>query len=282
MGAEVMSIVRPGARAPGEIVAWDALEREQTAPKGLQIVYHLAANCRVSDTVAAPASFFRDNVNLTLRILEWMRAHAPQGMVVYLSTDRVYGRFDGSTADEETMPSPVDLYAASKLAGEDLCRAYAATFGLRYVVLRSSIVFGPGQRPGLFIPSLVERILTDGVAHGRVRHGNLDARRNYIYVDDLVDALLLAADDGCVGQKFNVTAYHVKVREVFERMIDLAKRRFGRTIAAELDQTLVRPAATELPTYGLSTRRAREVLRWKPRIEFEDALGRTFEAACHS
>ena len=160
----------------------------QRAVHGVDVVFHFAANPEVRISTTSPDIHFNENVVATFNLLETMRKN-DVGQLVFASSSSVYGEPNEIPVDENAPLRPVSVYGASKAACEHLIHAYAKLYGLKAVALRYANVVGPRLRHGVvwdFINKLRKNpreleILGDG-----------KQIRSYIYIDDAVEATLLA------------------------------------------------------------------------------------------
>jgi len=160
----------------------------QRAVHGVDVVFHFAANPEVRISTTSPDIHFNENVVATFNLLEAMRKN-DVSQLVFASSSSVYGEPDEIPVDENAPLRPVSVYGASKAACEHLIHAYAKLYGLKAVALRYANVVGPRLRHGVvwdFINKLRKNpreleILGDG-----------KQIRSYIYIDDAVEATLLA------------------------------------------------------------------------------------------
>ena len=172
------------------------------AQGGFGAIVHLAARAGVRPSIEQPALYVQTNIVGTLNLLEAARA-AKVPRFVFGSSSSVYGLcrqipFREDVALQETI-SP---YAATKLAGEQLCSNYAHLYGMRMICLRFFTVFGPRQRPDLAIHQFTERILAGRPIR---QFGDGTTRRDYTYVDDIVSGVVASlAYDGPIFDVFNL------------------------------------------------------------------------------
>ena len=156
-----------------------------------QVVVHLAAQAGVRYSLESPGSYIQSNVVGTANLLEVLRAHRPKHLI-FASTSSVYG---GNTkmpfAETDRADGPVSLYAATKKAGEAMVHSYAHLFGIASTCVRFFTVYGPWGRPDMaalkFATAISEGRAIDVYGHGRMR-------RDFTYVDDLVDAIARLVD----------------------------------------------------------------------------------------
>lgn len=158
------------------------------AVRGVEVVFHFAANPEVRVSTTNPEVHFNENVIATFNLLEAIR-RSGVGQLVFASSSSVYGEPETIPVDESAPIRPVSVYGASKAACENLIHAYTRLYGLRAVVLRYANVVGPRLRHGVvydFIVKLLKNpkeleILGDGTQ-----------TRSYVHVNDAVEATLIA------------------------------------------------------------------------------------------
>ena len=242
-------------------------EQVQNAGATLSVdtVIHLAARTFVPESYNDPRAFYRNNFLSTLNALELARCR--QARFVLAGTP-VYGTPQYLPVDELHPTSPANPYMAGKIIAEQLCAGYRRDFGLPVVVLRLFNVFGPGQRGDFLLP----RIL-NGLAEGRICLRDPAPRRDFVYIDDVVDAFLSALSfrDSNV-EIFNIgSGRSVSVADLAELVLRLS----GRAASVEYDgQTRPR----EIADIVADIRKAGRVLGWAPRITLEDGIRRILAA----
>lgn len=244
-------------------------------------VMHLAAESHVDRSIDGPADFIETNVTGTFNMLEAARAHwQRQGRPScfrfhHISTDEVFGSLgaDGQFT-EDTPYDPRSPYSASKAASDHLVRAWHETYGLPVVLTNCSNNYGPYHFPEKLIPVVILNAL-----HGKPIpvYGRGENVRDWLYVEDHADALLLVVQKGKVGRSYNIGGENER------RNIDLV-----RTICALLDE--MKPKAqgsyadqitfvTDRPghdaRYAIDPSRIREELGWRPSVTVEEGLRRT-------
>jgi UDP-glucuronate 4-epimerase len=154
-------------------------------------VVHLAARAGVRPSLQEPVLYEDVNCIGTLRLLEAARRHGPD-IFIFGSSSSVYGineKVPFSEADE--VNQPISPYATTKRSGELLCYNYHHLYGFRTACLRFFTVFGPGQRPEMAIHKF-----TDLLARGKTvpMYGDGGSRRDYTYVDDIIDGVVASLD----------------------------------------------------------------------------------------
>jgi dTDP-glucose 4,6-dehydratase len=244
-------------------------------------VMHLAAESHVDRSIDGPGDFILTNINGTYNMLEaarsfWIGQGRPETFRFHhISTDEVFGSL-GPTGQftEDTPYDPRSPYSASKAASDHLVRAWHETYGLPVVLTNCSNNYGPYHFPEKLIPVAILNAL-----HGRPIpvYGKGENVRDWLYVEDHADALLLVVQKGAVGRSYNIGGENER------RNIDLV-----RTICALLDE--MKPKAqgsyadqitfvTDRPghdaRYAIDPSRIREELGWRPSVTVEEGLRRT-------
>jgi UDP-glucose 4-epimerase len=193
-------------------------------------VYHLAARVSVAESVLYPREYNAVNVGGTVSLMEAMRDVGVK-RVVLVSSGAVYGEQAQQPLREDLPPDPRSPYAVSKLAAEYYVRTIGALWGIETVALRVFNAYGPGQplpaAHAPVIPRFIRQALTGG---SLVVHGDGRQTRDYVYLDDVLDALTTAATAQIVdrlvinigsGQEVSVRELVDAVREVTGRPLDV-------------------------------------------------------------
>ena len=188
----------------------------------MDTVYHLGALGSVPRSVEDPLTTNAVNVDGTLHILDAAR-RADVRRVIFSSSSSVYGDTPVLPKHEAMRPNPRSPYAASKLAGEEYCRAFARTYGLETVILRYFNVFGPRQSPRSAYAAVLPRFVTALLSGARpVLHGDGEQSRDFTFVENVVAANLLAAQaEGVTGEIFNIACgEQITVRAMLDRVAE--------------------------------------------------------------
>ncbi|MGD8815531.1 MAG: NAD-dependent epimerase/dehydratase family protein, partial [Anaerolineales bacterium] len=156
-------------------------------------VYHLAAKVSVPESVLHPREYNKVNVGGTVSVMEAMRDVGVQ-RVVLISSGAVYGDKQQQPLSEETPPDPRSPYAVSKLAAEHYVRTIGALWGIETVGLRVFNAYGPGQPMPTDHAPVIPRFLRLAVRGGTmVIHGKGEQKRDFVYLDDVVESMVAAA-----------------------------------------------------------------------------------------
>ena len=259
-----------GVRA--EIVRADLVSADLAQlVRGVEVVFHLAAIPSVPRSVREPLRTHAAAATATLRLLEAAR-DAGVRRFVNSSSSSVYGDV-ASPPMRETMPTlPRSPYAVAKLAAEGYTRAFAGLFGLSTVSLRYFNVFGPRQDPASQYAAVVPRFITAYLERRPpLVYGDGRQSRDFTYVDNVVDANILAADASDLsGQSVNVAAG--EPRSVLALLDAIAA-----SIGQGIDPAFEPPRAGDIRDSHADVSLARELLGYEPRIPFDEGLRRTID-----
>jgi UDP-glucose 4-epimerase len=172
-----------------------------TLLQDVDCVYHLAARVRVPESILYPREYNHVNVGGTVGVMEAMR-DAGVRRVVFTSSGAVYGEQAEQPVREDQTPNPQSPYAVSKLAAEYYVRTIGALWGIETVILRIFNAYGPGQSLPPSRPPVVPRFLYQALQGGSlVIFGGGGQTRDFVYVDDVVEALVVAATASDVDRR---------------------------------------------------------------------------------
>lgn len=250
---------------PGELRAIFAQEEPDT-------VFHLAAQIDVRKSLADPAFDARVNVEGTVNLLTAAHESGVRRFVNTSTGGAIYGDADELPTPESATPRPEAAYAQSKFSAEGYCALFERLYGLSTVTLRYGNVFGPRQDPlgEAGVVAIFCGKLADGTAP--TVYGSGEQTRDYIYVGDVVDANLRAADRPAVAGPVNIGSGHET--SVLDLLDALGQLSDGALKPAEFA-----PArAGELDRSCLDATRAREVLGWEARTGVLEGLRATLDS----
>ena len=241
------------------------------AVAGVTYILHQAALRSVPRSVDDPMSTDAVNTHGTLQLLVAAR-DAKVRRVVYASSSSVYGDQPVLPKVEEQTPAPISPYAVAKLAAEHYCRTFSHLYGLETVSLRYFNVFGPKQSPeskyAAVVPVFIRAALKDEPI---IIHGDGEQSRDFTYIDNVVQANLLACTTpGVGGQVFNIAC------NSRHSVLDIAhsiEKLLGRPV--KLEHTP--PRSGDVRHTQASIEKAERLLHYHPTIGFEDGMRRTFD-----
>jgi len=234
------------------------------ATKGADMIFHLAAQPGVRYCLERPEKAHSVNVTGTFNVLQSARKHKVS-KVVYASSSSVYGDPLKVPMDEEHPLRPGSPYAASKLAAEKYCLAYAKSYSMKVVCLRYFSVYGPRGRPDQVISAF-----TEGVSRGvpPTIYGDGSNARDFTYVSDVVDATVLSAmSDDADGETMNIGyGKDVKIGAVADAVL----RHFGSSMKVRYKPGY----AGDFSRTICSNNKAQRLLGWRPIVRFDEGLRR--------
>lgn len=252
----------------GDVLA-DAVRREMASYQA-EVFFHLAAQMDVRHSVADPVGDARRNVLGSLAVLESARASGVRKLVFASSGGTIYGDQTKYPVRESALLDPVCPYGAAKVCGETYLRVYRHLHRLQTTTLALGNVYGPRQDPhgeagvvSIFASALLDDRPTLIFGDGR-------ATRDYVYVDDVVEAFTLAAGAAGDGLRLNIgTGRETSVRQLHRLIAEAVER--------PDTPTFMPPRAGELDRVALDCTAARRVLGWRFQTSLEDGIVRTID-----
>lgn len=230
---------------------------------------HLAAASFVPAGQSNPEMVLAVNVLGTLNLLEALKRHSPSARILVISSSHIYGSIQQEHAiQENALLLPTSVYAVSKAAADLASLAYSKHYGMNIMTARPSNHTGPGQLPPFLVPSLGMQIqaIARGQSLNALRVGNLDSRRDFTDVRDVVRAYRLLLEKGLPGEAYNISSGNVlSVREILTLFCRIA----GIAPKIEIDPNKFRPYDAS-PRLDIS--KLQEHTGWRPEILFEMTL----------
>lgn len=255
------------------------------AAKKPDAVLHLAAESHVDRSIDGPQAFIETNINGTFVLLEaarrWWKEMGEAGekfRFLHVSTDEVFGDLGSSSANdarfnEKTPYAPSSPYSASKAASDHLVRAWQRTYGLPTLVTNCSNNYGPRQFPEKLIPVTIINAL-----HGKPLpvYGNGSQIRDWLYVEDHADALLLALSKGQVGGTYTIGGNNelrnlevvTAICEILDELAPAARKHSDLI-------TFVTDRPGHDTRYAIDPAKIGRELGWKPQTGFKEGIART-------
>lgn len=245
------------------LIRQDIVDLDDDRLEGVQWIFHQAAQAGVRASWGDEfAHYTHHNILGTQRLLEWAR-HRGIEKFVYASSSSVYGNSAKLPMHEEDLPRPMSPYGVTKLAAEHLCNLYHQNFSVPTISLRYFTVYGPGQRPDMAFHRFIRAILE---GEELVIYGSGDQTRDFTFIDDIVDANLLAAlKQGGDGRVYNIGGgCRISVNGVLE----IIGRLSGKQVKVRHEPV----QAGDPPHTYADTARAGEELGYSPQTSLEEGL----------
>jgi UDP-glucose 4-epimerase len=242
-----------------------------TLLQDVDCVYHLAARVLVAESILYPREYNAVNVGGTVSLMEAMR-DVGVGRVVLISSGTVYGRQPEQPVREDMPPAPSSPYAVSKLSAEYYVRTIGALWGIETVSLRVFNAFGPGQHLPPSHPPLIPNFLRQATRGGTlVIHGDGNQTRDFVYVKDVVQAMIAAATAPDINQSvINIgSGKETSVREVAQKILAITEG------DAEILYTPRNDPGVERLCADITL--AKQKLNYNPRFGLEEGLRLTLQ-----
>jgi len=248
-------------------------------------VMHLAAESHVDRSIDGPGVFVETNVMGTYTMLQaarsyWEGAGRPEGFRFHhISTDEVFGSLPADPAVKFTEDTPYDPrspYSASKASSDHLVRAWHETYGLPVVLTNCSNNYGPFHFPEKLIPVIILNALA---GKPLPIYGDGSNIRDWLYVEDHADALLLVVEKGKLGRSYNIGGENERSNlELVRTLCAILDEKRPKASGSYADQiTFVTDRPGHDARYAIDPSRIRSELGWRPSVTVEEGLARTVQ-----
>ena len=238
-------------------------------------IFNLAAETHVDRSIDSPISFINSNILGTFNLLESFRKYSSNNKkkrLIHISTDEVYGDILKGRSKENDAYSPSSPYSASKASSDHLVYSYIKTFNIPAIITNCSNNYGPRQHPEKLIPKLIYNILNN---KSLPIYGKGKNSREWIFVDDHCDALIKIYKKGKIGEFYNIGSnYNINNIEVTKKLLFIAKKiiRTGKKVKIKF----VKDRPGHDMRYAINSNKIKNNLMWKPKINFNKGLKKTF------
>ncbi len=248
-------------------------------------VMHLAAESHVDRSIDGPGDFIETNITGTFNLLEaargyWLRQGRPAGFRFHhISTDEVFGSLPADPAVKFTEDTPYDPrspYSASKAASDHLVRAWHETYGLPVVLSNCSNNYGPFHFPEKLIPVIILNALA---GKPLPIYGDGSNIRDWLFVEDHADALLLVLEKGQTGRSYNIGGENERTNLALVKtlcaILDAKRPKASGSYADQITFVADRPGHDA--RYAIDPSRIRRELGWRPSVTVEEGLEKTVQ-----
>ena len=249
------------------------------------VVMHLAAESHVDRSIDGPGDFIETNITGTYNMLEAARAHwqrngKPEAFRFHhISTDEVFGSLPDDPSVKFTEDTPYDPrspYSSSKASSDHLVRAWQETYGLPVVLTNCSNNYGPFHFPEKLVPVIILNALA---GKPLPIYGNGSNIRDWLYVEDHADALLLVVEKGELGRSYNIGGENERSNlELVKTLCAILDTKCPKATGSYADQiTFVTDRPGHDARYAIDPSRIREELSWRPSVTVEEGLEKTVQ-----
>jgi NAD dependent epimerase/dehydratase len=239
------------------------------AVDGVDKIYHLGALIGIPYSYESPLAYIRTNIEGTYNIMEAARRFGVERVLI-TSTSEVYGTALYVPIDEKHPLQPQSPYSASKIGADNLALSYFFSFDLPVVIARPFNTFGPRQSSRAVIPTITTQLLS-GIRE--ISLGNLTPRRDFTYVEDIVDAMrLISREKRFIGKIINIgSRKDISVGEIFEKLSVL----LGCSATVRLQPERIRPDNSEVMRLLCDASLLEEGTGWAPKHSLDEGLEKT-------
>ncbi len=234
-------------------------------------VFHLAAVSNVGQSWKKREETFKVNIMGTFHLLEAVRKHACKARVLFISSSDVYGLLEpySKPLTERDPVCPVSPYGFTKMSGENLCRFYSEIEALDIIIARSFPHTGPGQSPDFVCSDWASQIarIEKGLSPPIIKVGNIEAKRDFIDVRDVVRAYFSLIKKGRRGHIYNVSSGRaISLKKILDMLLENSK------VKIDIKKERSKLRKVDIPVLVGDNRKIREEISWAPEVPMEQTL----------
>jgi nucleoside-diphosphate-sugar epimerase len=232
--------------------------------KGKDVIFHLAALPRLARSLDDPQKTHMVNVDGTLNLLLAARDNKVKKFI-FASSSSVYGNKNKTPFKETMVPDPLVPYSLHKVIGEEYCKMFSKVWGLQTISLRFFNVYGTRMNPDSQYANLLPKFIKL-MSQGKTPkiNGSGSQSRDFTYIDDVIEAIILSAKSDLSGEILNIGyGKSISVNEVVKTLNKL----MGKNIKPAHGPAVLEPKKTLA-----SNLKARKLINWKPKVNFEDGV----------
>ena len=255
----------------GDIRDYNFLEKQT---KGFDVVYHLAALISIPYSYHSPKSYIDTNIIGTYNVLQSSQNNNISKVII-TSTSEVYGTAQSVPINENHPLNAQSPYAATKIGADQLALSFYKSFNLPVTILRPFNTYGPRQSARAVIPTIISQLISKNKS---IRIGNLSPKRDFTFVEDTVQAFVLALKKNISGEVINIgSRFEISIQGIF----DIFKKDFNYDFKVVVDKNRIRPKKSEVFRLLASDIKARKLLHWQPKYKgingFKKGLEKTID-----
>ena len=239
-------------------------------------IFHLAAQSSVAYSWKNPGLTIDVNIKGTVNVLDAVRFLSNKPRVLLIGSGEEYGYIqeDEVPIKETNATRPGNVYAATKVAQNNIGTIYAKAYQMDIVMVRAFNHIGPNQEPMFVVADFCKQVvdIEFGLKEPTLKVGNLNAKRDFTDVRDVVRAYVLLVQKGVSGEIYNVgSGYALEINQILQKIISLSKT----SIKIEVDAQRIRPS--DIPIIEADTAKIYECIQWSPLIPIEQTLEETLD-----
>jgi len=246
----------------GDIRDYDSVFK---AMKGCDGVMHLAALIGIPYSYFSPTAYVKTNVEGTLNVIEAAK-NLKLKQIIITSTSEVYGSANKKKLNENDELKAQSPYAATKISADQLSLSFFRSFGLPIKIIRPFNTFGPRQSARAVIPT----ILTQAITQKNIKIGNLDAIRDFLFVEDLCSAYeKIYNSRKLFGEVINVGSdKEIKIKNLISKVSKILNKKFKIIV----DKKRIRPRLSEVTRLKCDNRKIKKFTKWEPKYDLDNGL----------
>ena len=251
----------------GDIRDFDSVNK---AMQGCDGVMHLAALIGIPYSYISPTAYIKTNVEGTLNVLESAK-NLKLKQVIITSTSEVYGTAMKKKLSEKDELKAQSPYAASKIAADQLSLSYYRSFGLPIKIIRPFNTFGPRQSARAVIPTIITQALTNK----KIKIGNLNATRDFLFVEDLCSAYeKILKSNKLFGEVVNVGVNsEISIKNLIIKISKILKIK----LISVVEKQRIRPKKSEVNRLNCDNEKLKKLTNWKPKYKVDEGLVKMIE-----
>ena len=232
----------------------------QEQMKGYEAVYHLAALVAIPYSYHSPKSYIDTNIIGTYNVLRSSKKNN-LSKVIITSTSEVYGTAQSVPINENHSLNAQSPYAATKIAADQLALSFYKSFNLPVTILRPFNIYGPRQSARAVIPTIISQLVNNSKL---LKIGNLTPTRDFTYVEDTVEAFVLALKKNISGEVINIgNHFEISIKDI----LNIFKKNFHFDFRVVIDKKRIRSNKSEVFRLLASDTKARRLLNWRPKYK---------------
>jgi NAD dependent epimerase/dehydratase len=266
----LLSLLPMAKQEAMEIIAGDLRDSHAVmeACRGVTHLFHLGALIAIPYSYLHPREVVETNVLGTLNVLMAARETDVE-RVIHTSTSEVYGTARTVPMCEDHPLQGQSPYSASKIGADKLAESFYCSYDLPVVTIRPFNTYGPRQSARAVIPT----IITQALVRDRIYLGALTPRRDFTYIEDIIDGFLQGAEaNGAIGQTINIGSnQEISIGDLAQKIVHLTER----NVKIVTDDQRLRPERSEVRRLWADNHKAREWLNWSPRTSLDEGLSKT-------